>query len=236
MQEWDNAAQVELAAHPHAPNCRFQDITGFLKTSLVHIMKDLQSTDRLTSHLKPLVKSDKAVKTSLFLCWNHEVFCFIGILIWIWLDLVIVIVTTQCWTYHLPPYYHIIISYLFVNLYVLFIITLTHHSPPHAATENRLVHRAWAVLWHRNPDRSAPPCGHIMCCPFGNGCHGQGASNLLRSFSGVGRVAETSARANRSTGMCGFIPQRRAHRTPGYVWLDIFDYVTSSAWCSHSSC
>ena len=67
-KEWDHAATVELRAHPHPPNCLFKDIAGFLKSHLRCVLSDLQSTDRLTTDLEPLIETDKAVKTYL----GHE--------------------------------------------------------------------------------------------------------------------------------------------------------------------
>ena len=67
-KEWDHAATVELRAHPHPPTCLFKDIAGFLKSHLRCVLSDLQSTDRLTTDLEPLIETDKAVKTYL----GHE--------------------------------------------------------------------------------------------------------------------------------------------------------------------
>ena len=67
-KEWDHAATVELRAHPHPPTCLFKDIAGFLKSHLRCVLSDLQSTDRFTTDLEPLIETDKAVKTYL----GHE--------------------------------------------------------------------------------------------------------------------------------------------------------------------
>ena len=71
-KEWDAGAQFELKAHPHPPSCLFSDITGFLKTGLQYILKDMQNGDRLLSDLQPLILSDRAVNTYLpFFCYLY---------------------------------------------------------------------------------------------------------------------------------------------------------------------
>ena len=63
FKEWDGAARFELQHHPHPPTCMFADISGFLNPSVAYILKDLQSTDRLMSDLKPLIESNKGIRT-----------------------------------------------------------------------------------------------------------------------------------------------------------------------------
>lgn len=74
--EWDNAANTELLCHPFPPTCLYKDIAGFLKSNLRCVLRELQSADRLTSDLEPLIEKNQAVKTYAY-CVVHNRECCI---------------------------------------------------------------------------------------------------------------------------------------------------------------